>query len=189
MVERILCLIIGYGFGCFLTAAVVVRKCRRCSVFTLGTGNPGMANVMAQCGLFPGILVLIGDVVKTVLAFFVCYLLFREKLGTDLLAAYAGLGAVAGHDFPFWHRFVGGKGVSCTCAALFCIHPLYGLAAMIVGLLAVLITKKLAVGAVVIPAVFLPAAYFVSGKEVLILCLILTALMVLRNLRFSFTKS
>ncbi len=184
MMVRILCLLIGYGFGNFLTAVFVVRKVKRCSVFELGTGNPGMANVKAQCGFWPGAIVLLGDLLKTVLACVFCMLLFGRGHGIShaLLFAYAGLGTVLGHDFPFWHRFRGGKGVSCTCATLFFIHPLYGLAAMGVGLVLTLLTKRLSIGAVAIPLAFLPAAYFVFGAEMLALTAILSALMILRNL-------
>ncbi len=46
-----------------------------------------------------------------------------------IAAAYAGLGAILGHNFPIWHRFRGGKGVTCTCAALVSILFGYGIIA------------------------------------------------------------
>ena len=183
IIPRIVCLVIGYFFGCILSASVIVRIRRRVSVFQIGTGNPGMANVMAQCGFRDGIMVLIGDVLKVIISFVICYLIYKGQIAAEYLAAYAGLGATLGHDFPFWHRFIGGKGVACTCAMLFCIHPLCGLAAMIIGMILCFVTKYLSIGAVLIPLAFLPAAGLLYGTEMLILCVILSVLSFLKNLK------
>ncbi len=64
-------LLIGYLCGCFLTADVVARAFAHKSVFQIGTGNPGMANVMARVGKKAGFLVLAGDIIKTLLAFLI----------------------------------------------------------------------------------------------------------------------
>lgn len=66
---RLLTLVISYLMGSFLTAEVVTRKLTGKPCKELGTtGNPGMANVMAHLGFKPGITVLIGDVLKVVIA-------------------------------------------------------------------------------------------------------------------------
>lgn len=180
MLHRILCLLLGYGFGNILTAEIVVRKIRGKSVFSIGTGNPGMANVMAQCGFVPGILVLAGDLLKTVIPCVLCrFLLFPA--GGAASAAWAGLGCILGHNFPVWNRGKGGKGVSCTCAAIFCIHPLFGLLAMIVGMLAVFATKYLAIGAVLIPLAFLPMAAVLFGTETAVLVAVMALVMFTRH--------
>ena len=46
---RGICLMIGYGWRCWLTAAWIARR-RGVSIFEAGSGNPGMANVMALWG-------------------------------------------------------------------------------------------------------------------------------------------
>ena len=150
---RLFSILIGYALGNFLTAEWVVRRRTGKSVFDIGSGNPGMANVMAQCGFGPGMLVLAGDLGKTVLACVLARFVLFPEAGA-MAAAWAGLGAVLGHNFPCWHRFRGGKGVACTCAAIFCVQPLWGLLAMIVGMFAVFRTQYLPVGAVLIPSAF-----------------------------------
>ncbi|MCD7845136.1 MAG: glycerol-3-phosphate acyltransferase, partial [Oscillospiraceae bacterium] len=94
--------------------------------------------------------------------------------------AWAGLGVVLGHDFPMWHGFRGGKGVACTCAALVCVSLPYGVLACLAGLAGVLVSGYLAVGAVLIPAVFLIPA-FLTGGELGALALALTLIMYQRN--------
>lgn len=43
---RFVSLLLGYVFGNFLTAEVVSRRISGKSVFDIGTGNPGMANIV-----------------------------------------------------------------------------------------------------------------------------------------------
>lgn len=184
MSGRIVSLVIGYFAGSFLTAYFIVKRIHKDDVFKIGSGNPGMANVMAEFGFGAGLAVLIGDLLKCFLAFGLSWILvMRASHGTEIqiVAAWSGLGCILGHNFPFWHHFRGGKGVACTCAALFCIHPLWGIMAMIAGMLVVFATKYLSIGAVVIPAVFVPIAYFVHGLETAAIAIAYTLLMLLQH--------
>ena len=102
--------------------------------------------------------VLAGDVGKTLLACLLCRYVCGAELGT-LATAYAGLGCILGHDYPFWHWFHGGKGVACDAAALILIWPMGGLFSCLIGLTAVLLTGYLPLGAVLIPAAFILPAF------------------------------
>lgn len=62
-------LLLGYAFGNILTAEIVIRKALGKTVFEVGTGNPGMANVMARVSLQ---LALRSSVCSLQLAFFRC---------------------------------------------------------------------------------------------------------------------
>ena len=151
---RFLCIIIGYLCGCFLTADFVARSKTGKSVFEIGTGNPGMANILEQLGVKWAAVTLLGDFLKTVLPCVLCgYLLFRPLGQTAIL--YAGLGAALGHGFPFWHKFRGGRGVAVTCTYIVLFSPLWGLLANLAGLCVVVVTGYLALGALVIPSLFL----------------------------------
>lgn len=177
---KVICLLIGYLFGNFMTAEIVVRRATGRPAAELGgSGNPGMANVMAHLGFRKGITVLIGDIAKTILAGVLCLLIFGWQEGLSLY--YAGTGAVIGHDFPFWNRFRGGKGVAATCTAL----PLYmlfpGFAADLIGAAVVFLTGYLCIGAVVIPLSFTIPAFLLGGTEAGWLTIFLTVLMFFRH--------
>lgn len=172
----IVSLIIGYAFGNILTAELVTRKAMGKSIFEIGTGNPGMANVMAKVGFKEGAMVLAGDLAKTVLPCLLVRFLFFPAHGLEA-AAFAGLGAVLGHNFPFWHKFKGGKGVSTTCAAIFLVQPAVGILSMLVGMYVTFLTNYLPIGAVFIPAAFTIFSYFLFGTKVFIVGIILTILM------------
>ena len=141
MINRIISILIGYSFGCILTAELVARKFSGKPVSEIGeTGNPGMANIMINLGFFPGILTLLGDLVKCLIAMTICSLLFR-KTGW-IVVLYAGLGCTLGHDFPFWRGFKGGKGVAVSSVTFFIYSPLWGLLANIAGMLVAFFTSS-----------------------------------------------
>ena len=110
---RIFCILTGYLCGSFLTAELVAQEQIGKSAFEIGTGNPGMANLAEQGGIGCAIQVLAGDVGKTILACLLSRYVYGAELGV-LASAYAGLGCILGHDYPFWHWFHGGKGVACN---------------------------------------------------------------------------
>ncbi len=178
---RLISILMGYSFGNILTACIVTKKHNGSSPVEIGSGNPGMANVMAQCGVRPGICVLIGDLIKTLIPCLLCrFVIFPGETGV-LACLYAGLGVVLGHNYPIWHGFKGGKGVSTSCAAMFCIHPLWGIAAMLVGMFVVFGTKYLSIGAAFIPVAFIPAAWYCAGREGAIVYGVLSLAMLLAH--------
>ena len=184
---RLISALMGYAFGNILTACIVTKKYNGSSPFETGSGNPGMANVMAQCGFKPGICVLIGDLIKTLIPCLLCrFVIFPGEPGM-LACLYAGLGVVLGHNYPIWHHFRGGKGVSASCAAMFCIHPLWGIAAMLVGMFVVFGTKYLSVGAAFIPVAFIPAAWHFAGREGAIVYAVLSLAMLIAH-RMDFVR-
>lgn len=188
MPERSLCLLIGYLFGCFLTAEVIIKIKTGQSVSQFGTGNPGMANVMRIFGFKTGAAVLVGDLCKTLAACVLCcYLFGRAPVVTggaplgQTAVLWAGLGAAIGHNWPFWRRFRGGKGVAVTCMAIFLFSPLWGLAADIAGMLVVFRTGFLPLGAVVITTLFTVFAGVFYGMEPCLLALALALIMLSRH--------
>ena len=141
---RVLCLGAGYLFGCFLTAEIVARCTAGCSAREIGTGNPGMANILTHLGKPAGFLVLAGDVLKTAAACWFCWQAAPELGHTALL--YGGLGAVLGHNWPFWNKFRGGKGVAVSCTWLILYLPITGALCCLAGGGAVLLSGYLPLG-------------------------------------------
>lgn len=108
--ERIICLVIGYVFGLFQTA-FIYGKAHGIDIRQHGSGNAGTTNALRVLGKKAGLIVFLGDVLKTVLAMVICRLLFRNSAPQmlPLLSLYAGAGAILGHNFPFYMKFKGGK--------------------------------------------------------------------------------
>lgn len=100
--------IIGYILGNFLFALIVGKYFLHADPTKNGSGNPGTANMGAVFGKKWGILTLIGDAVKSILALTITWLLFKSQLAM----AYCGLGLMLGHCYPVTNHFKGGKGVA-----------------------------------------------------------------------------
>ena len=179
---QIICLLIGYVCGCFLTAVVVVRLMAHEDVFQVGSGNPGMANVMHRVGKKAGFLVLAGDVIKTLLAFGISYLVARDHLGLGTILAMAGLGTVLGHNYPIWHKFKGGKGVTVTVAYMVVsLIPWGAIIEIAVGIFAI-VTGDLWTAAILAPVVAIPFAFWQQGTMGGIVMIILAVIMIIKNI-------
>lgn len=198
--ERLVCILIGYLFGCVLTANIVARREVGRSAFEIGSGNPGMANIGRELGTGKAAVVLFFDILKTILAVVVaglwCRFFFPDSAITatvltsplafpdsgTLATFYAGLGATIGHNFPFWHRFSGGKGVTTTCAAIILFHPVAGVISCIIGLAVVAVSSQLCYGAVVIPVAFIVSLIILNAPaEALVIAIILLVLMLIAH--------
>lgn len=178
----VICTVIGYLCGCFLTAELAARLAEGKSASEIGSGNPGMANIMANLGKKAGFFVLAGDVGKTLIAFGVSWLLAGGLLGRETFL-WAGLGVVLGHNFPFWKKFRGGKGVAVTCTWLIFFMPVWGTVSCIAGGAVVLATGYLPLGAVLIPLLGTCFAFFSQGIMADIFFLLSFLLMLSRHYR------
>ena len=117
--ERIIALIIGYACGLFQTS-YIYGKLHGYDIREKGSGNAGTTNALRTGGVKVGVLVMIGDIVKCIVAVLIVYFLFgRKNPEIDfLLRAYTGLGAILGHCFPFYMGFKGGKGVASMAGVI-----------------------------------------------------------------------
>ena len=122
--ERIICLVIGYVFWLFQTA-YIYGKLHGIDIRNYGSGNAGTTNTMRVLGTKAGLLVLLGDIVKCILAVVVTGLIFGKTHPETiyLLKLYAAAGAILGHNFPFYLNFKGGKGIAATAGLILSFHP------------------------------------------------------------------
>lgn len=121
--ERIICLGIGYVCG-LLNTGYLVGKMHGIDIREHGSGNAGTTNALRTLGLKAGLMVFAGDVIKCIAAICIARLLYRNSR-TDILALlslYAGAGAILGHNFPFYMKFKGGKGIAATAGIILSFH-------------------------------------------------------------------
>lgn len=113
MLYRIICILIGYACGLFQTS-YIYGKIKHIDIRDYGSGNAGTTNALRTLGKKAGAVTFIGDIMKPVIAMFICYLLFRNSTQDYIkaLCLYAGAGAVLGHVFPVYLGFRGGKGIA-----------------------------------------------------------------------------
>ena len=115
----------AYLLGSVSFAIVVSRLAGLPDPRTYGSKNPGATNVLRTGRRVVAALTLAGDAGKGWLAVWLA-LLFAPQA-----AAYAGVAVFAGHLFPVFHRFQGGKGVATAAGVLFGFDPWLGLGTLV----------------------------------------------------------
>lgn len=120
--QNIICLVIGYFFGCVSPAAFIARA-KGVDLRQKGSGNLGGTNTMLVIGPKYGFAVMILDALKAIAAARLVRWLFPRLVAAGLLAA---LGAILGHIHPFHMGFRGGKGLACFAGMIMYHHwPLF----------------------------------------------------------------
>lgn len=116
--ERIWCILIGYVFGLIQTG-YIYGKLNHVDIRDYGSGNAGTTNTMRILGKKAGIITYLGDSLKAVFAIVVAYLIFRNSTESMMiLKLYTGIGVILGHNFPFYMKFKGGKGIAATSGVI-----------------------------------------------------------------------
>jgi glycerol-3-phosphate acyltransferase PlsY len=155
ILKIVICLLLGYIFGCFSTG-YVVGKMNKVDIRKYGSGNVGTTNALRTLGAKAGALTLIGDALKAVIPILLVRLVFFKGLDyTELLTLYTGLGVVIGHNYPVWLKFKGGKGIAATGGVMAAFDPLIVPIALPLFILIVAITRYVSLGSLFV-AVFFP---------------------------------
>ena len=191
--ERLISLAIGYLFGIFQTAYIYGRL-NGIDIREHGSGNAGTTNALRVLGKKAGVIVLLGDVAKTVLAVVAVRLLFgrQDADWLPLLGMYAAAGAILGHNFPVQLGFKGGKGIACTAGLVLTLGPVVTALEASTFLLTVLLTRYVSLGSILV-VIELVISLVVLGErgyygmdpahrmEFYIVCAVLSAMAVYRH--------
>lgn len=151
IISRIICLVIGYICGLFQTG-YIYGKTQNIDIRKHGSGNAGATNTLRTLGWKAGAITFAGDLCKAMLAIFIAWLLFRKNYPdvVKVLQMYAGLGAVLGHNYPFYLKFKGGKGIACTAGFILACYIQIAPVCLVLFAGAVLITKYVSLGSILV---------------------------------------
>jgi glycerol-3-phosphate acyltransferase PlsY len=116
------CAVVSYLLGSIPTG-FLWAKARGIDIRIVGSGNIGATNVMRALGKGPGITVLLIDAAKGFVPVFVAPVFF-PRLDTNAMQILCCVCVIAGHNWPCWLRFKGGKGVATSAGALLAFLPL-----------------------------------------------------------------
>ncbi|MFB0557010.1 MAG: glycerol-3-phosphate 1-O-acyltransferase PlsY [Dehalococcoidia bacterium] len=122
--------IIAYLLGSIPFGLIIGKLKGSVDVRKYGSGKTGATNVMRTVGTKFGILTMILDVVKAAGAVVLAGVIIDSGALTigsiplhQMAQVTAGLAAVAGHNWPIFARFKGGRGVTAYFGTLFVIYP------------------------------------------------------------------
>ena len=153
---RLIALVIGYFFGAFQTG-YIYGKLHGIDIREHGSGNAGATNTLRTLGMKAGAITFAGDCLKSVAAILLVTHFFGDYFAGDarVLGLYAGLGAVLGHNFPFYLKFKGGKGIACTAGVVMAVCPQAVPSCLAVFGLCLWLTKYVSLGSILMAALFM----------------------------------
>jgi glycerol-3-phosphate acyltransferase PlsY len=153
-------LLLIYLVAAIPTGVVLTRLMGLEDVRSRGSGNIGATNVYRVAGKLPGILTLLGDILKGFLPLLVVKLWFAP---TPLQFGVAGVVAIIGHCYPVYLRFRGGKGVATALGIFLVLDPQALFGGGLVFLAAVALTRYISLGSV-LAAIAVPLLTLLLGR-------------------------
>ena len=168
--NELLLIILAYLIGSIPSAVWVSRHFFDIDIREYGSGNMGATNTFRVLGPKYGTIVMAGDMLKGILAValynLLPYYLTNELDRTNLMVGL-GMAAVAGHIYPIWAQFRGGKGVATLFGMLLAIQPIVAVSCVGVFLLVLFLTRYVSLSSI-LAGVALPICvlWIYNEKEV-----------------------
>lgn len=165
--------ILSYILGSISFAVIFSKIFIKKDVRQFGSGNAGMTNVVRIAGVIPGLLTLLFDFLKGIIAvsagrYFIFEYLFDSTENTvfhPIYGAYfCGIFCIIGHIFPIFFKFKGGKGVATTAGIMLIIDWRILASALAIFLVAFFITKIISIGSI-LAASSLPLFAFIFFQQ------------------------
>jgi glycerol-3-phosphate acyltransferase PlsY len=174
VVRLILGVLAGYLLGS-LNSSLIVGKFYGVDVRQHGSGNAGTTNTLRTLGKKAALFVLLGDLLKGILAYFAGYLVYGGQLG----GVVAGTAAVIGHVWPVFFGFKGGKGVLTSLAVLMLIDWQIALGMLGIFILLVLISRYVSLGSIIAAFLFPTTAIALGRNAETIICSTIIAILII----------
>jgi acyl phosphate:glycerol-3-phosphate acyltransferase len=147
----VLVLLLAYLLGGIPFGYLIVRWRTGRDVRDLGSGNIGATNVLRSAGRGLGVITLILDILKAIAAVWIADYLTG---GSPLWMSGAALAVMAGHAFPVFLKFRGGKAVASFIGAFLYLTPAPLIAVLIVFVITVAVSKHISLGSIVAAGTF-----------------------------------
>ena len=145
----LLALAIAYLVGGIPFGYLLVRLKSGQDVRSMGSGNIGATNVLRTSGRMIAVATLLLDIAK---GFFAVWLAARLTDDSVLWTSLAALAVMAGHAYPVFLKFQGGKAVASFIGAFLFLTPIPLLATLVVFVIVVAATRHISMGSIIAAA-------------------------------------
>lgn len=149
--KEFILIILAYLIGSTPTALIVSKSFFNIDIRDYGSGNMGATNTFRVLGAKFGTVVMVGDMLKGILAValynLLPYYLTNELDRTNLMLGL-GLAAVIGHIYPIWADFRGGKGVATLFGMVLAIQPIIAINCVGVFLIVLYLTRYVSLSSI-----------------------------------------
>ena len=157
--EFVAVVVIAYLLGSIPFGLIIGKLKKGVDIREHGSGKTGATNVMRTLGTKLGVLTLVLDVVKAGGAVMLAAVIVDGGSGVFTLGGVsihwqhvaqvaAGLAAVAGHNWPIFAKFKGGRGVTAYFGTLFVLYPPAGIFGAQVVAIAALRSRQMSKGSI-----------------------------------------
>ena len=176
----ILFFIVAYLIGSIPFGKIVTKILTNKDITQTGSGNIGATNVYRSVSKKAGVIVLLLDAIKPIIA-----LLVIEYFDPNFFSKFKYLiffFSITGHILPRWLKFKGGKGVACYFGGFLILSPIVTIFAMGIWLLTVKFSKLSSLGALL--SIFLLTTYeliFIYGNLNKVIIFVISVLIFLKH--------
>jgi glycerol-3-phosphate acyltransferase PlsY len=153
---------VAYLLGAIPFGYLLVKWTTGADVRAAGSGNIGATNVLRTTGRAAGVATLLLDIGKGYLAVWIAG---RLSGNGALEMSVAALAVMAGHAYPVFLKFKGGKAVAAFVGAFLCLTPLALGAVLVVFVIVVAWTRYISLGSIVGAATFPLSIWLVQKPE------------------------
>ena len=144
MFSDLLLVLVAYLLGSVSFGLLLARLRGGVDLRAQGSGSTGATNVARTMGVGTGVIALVGDCAKGLVA-----VLLAQAWGSSVwTVAIVALAAVVGHIFPWYAHFRGGKGVATALGVFIPTLPLPLLAALAAFIAVVLVWRYVSAGSI-----------------------------------------
>jgi acyl phosphate:glycerol-3-phosphate acyltransferase len=151
-------IVISYLLGSISFSYLFARLLKGIDIREHGSGNAGATNTLRVLGKGPAVLVLLLDVAKGAAAVGVGYWFTQDPT----IMMICGMSAVAGHNWPIFLKFRGGKGIATTIGVMAILVFYAALIAGIAAILSIVFSRYVSLGSLIFTA-GLPLSIFALG--------------------------
>jgi len=176
----LLAAVLAYLIGGIPFGYLLVRMKTGEDVRSKGSGNIGATNVLRTTGRAAGVLTLILDIVKGAVA---VWLAGKLTTNSPTAMSIAALAVMAGHAYPIFLKFHGGKAVASFIGAFLVLTPVPLLASLLLFVIVVAASRHISLGSIVAAGSLPLAVYLIEHPPapVLIASLIAGAFVIYRH--------
>lgn len=150
--------IVVYLIGSFPTSYLVAKYKKGVDIRTVGSGNAGATNVLRSVGKLPALITLIVDVLKGIIAVAVIapitYKGLEDVLRKDFYFGFLAFLVIAGHIWPVFLKFRGGKGVATTLGVAIGLLPIALVPSLIIWVIVFILTSYVSLASIMALLVF-----------------------------------
>jgi acyl phosphate:glycerol-3-phosphate acyltransferase len=147
VILSVLAVVISYLLGSISFSVLMARGIKGIDIRHHGSGNAGATNTLRVLGKGPAIFVLILDILKGVVAVLLGHWLGG---GNAWIPALCGIASIAGHNWPVYFHFRGGKGIATTVGVMASLAIIPVLCAGVVLIIVVAVTRYVSLGSLLL---------------------------------------